>query len=139
MIFFSSDQDDDGNFHAILHNLEGPHMVRGFREARVGIHAFSQDGERWFDGGTPHDYRRRLGCILPRVPAIIVRTGLAYTNLVNFTDRTSWNFNRRERPHLIFAEGSRTIIALTNSAEPGGRSGDRTFTLVQGVKRDGVE
>ena len=65
--------------------------------------------------------------------------GLAYTNLVNFTDGTSWNFNRRERPHLIFAEGSRTIIALTNSAEPGGRSGDRTFTLVQGVKRDGVE
>ena len=115
MIFFSSDQDDDGNFHAILHNLEGPHMVRGFREARVGIHAFSQDGERWFDGG------------------------LAYTNLVNFTDGTSWNFNRRERPHLIFAEGSRTIIALTNSAEPGGISGDRTFTLVQGVKRDGVE
>ena len=114
-------------------------MVRGFREARVGIHAFSQDGERWFDGGTPHDYRRRLGCILPRVPAIIVRTGLAYTNLVNFTDGTSWNFNRRERPHLIFAEGSRTIIALTNSAEPGGISGDRTFTLVQGVKRDGVE
>ena len=74
-------------------------------------------------------------CILPRVPAIIVRTGLAYTNLVNFTDGTSWNFNRRERPHLIFAEGSRTIIALTNSAEPGGISGDRTFTLVQGVKR----
>ena len=111
MIFFSSDQDDDGNFHAILHNLEGPHMVRGFREARVGIHAFSQDGVVWFDGG------------------------LAYTNLVNFTDGTSWNFNRRERPHLIFAEGSRTIIALTNSAEPGGISGDRTFTLVQGVKR----
>ncbi len=39
-------------------------MVRGFREARVGIHAFSQDGVRWFDGG------------------------LAYTNLVNFTDGT---------------------------------------------------
>ena len=41
MMFFSADQDDDGNFHAILHNLEGPHMVRGYREARVGIHAFS--------------------------------------------------------------------------------------------------
>ena len=25
--------------------------------------------------GTPHDYRWRLGCILPRVPAMVVRTG----------------------------------------------------------------
>ena len=44
-------QDEEGNYHAILHNLEGPHMVGSIDGARVGIHAFSQDGERWLDGG----------------------------------------------------------------------------------------
>ena len=84
--------------------------------ATFGGHAYSADGIRW----TYSD-------VVP------------FSNRVEYTDDTVVRLQRRERPHLIFAEGSRTIIALTNSAEPGGISGDRTFTLVQGVKRDGVE
>lgn len=103
-------QDDNGNFHALLHNLEAGRIPHFQGPNLVGIHAFSEDGTKWYDGG------------------------LAYTNHVEFTDGSSWNFDRRERPHLIFAEGTRTIIALSNSVQPGGlNAGDRTFTLVQGV------
>lgn len=104
-------QDDNGNFHALLHNLESPPspMPGRIDRALLGIHAFSEDGIHWYDGG------------------------VAYTNHVEYTDGTSWHFDRRERPHLLFAEGTRTIVALSTSAEPGGPSGDRTFTLVQGV------
>ena len=62
-------------------------------------------------------------------------SGLAYSNLVNFTDGTSMCLARRERPHMIFAEGTRTIIGLVNSAEEGkSGNGDRSFTLVQRVR-----
>ncbi len=57
-------------------------------------------------------------------------TGVAYSNEVNLTDGTTLQLNRRERPHLVFAEGTRTPVALTNSAEA--RPG-RSFTLVQAI------
>ena len=100
-------QDLDDNFHALIHNLEGPHM--GTQEMLVGVHSFSQDGMNWYYGG------------------------LAYTNRVNFTDGTHLFLNRRERPHMIFGEDGRTPVALSNSAEVGDGFGDRGFTLVQGL------
>jgi hypothetical protein len=98
-------QDENDNWHALLHSLEGPHMVGGTDGALVGVHAFSKDGLGWFYGG------------------------VAYTNHVNLTDGTALILNRRERPHLAFAENSRTLVALINSAD----HGDRQFTLVQAI------
>jgi hypothetical protein len=45
--------------------------------------------------------------------------GLAYTNNVSLTDGGWMLLNRRERPHLVFHEGTRTPAALSNSAEAG--------------------
>ena len=39
-----ADQDEDDNFHAILHNLEGPHMQNEPPSMLVGTHAYSQVG-----------------------------------------------------------------------------------------------
>lgn len=100
-------QDENDNWHALLHSLEGPHMVGGTKGALVGTHAFSTDGLGW------------------------MYTGVAYTNDVDMTDGTTLQLNRRERPHLVFAEGTRTPVALTNSADRGGAG--RQFTLVQGI------
>lgn len=101
---------ETGVWHAITHNLMGPHMVYG-QLAQVGLHEFSLDGEHWYVSGT------------------------AYTNNVTFTDGTSYLFDRRERPHLVFEENTTKPVALSNSVRPGGQgSGDRTFTLVQGLR-----
>ncbi len=96
-------------WHSIQHNLEGPHMCDG-QLCQVGTHQFSIDGWQWYS------------------------TGTAYTNLVQYTDGTSHLFDRRERPHLIFAENTTNPVALATSARPGGLDGDRTFTLVQGLR-----
>ena len=48
---------------------------------------------------------------------------------MNLTDGTVLQLNRRERPHLVFAEGTRTPVALTNSAA----TNHGSFTLVQAV------
>ena len=77
---------------------------------QVGCHAFSVDGAFW------------------------VYTGTAYTSLVHFTDGDSVLLNRRERPHVVFAGGTTTPVALSNAAQTGGGDGDRTFTLVQAVR-----
>ena len=101
-------QNDDGTLHTLLHSLEGPHMCGGV-ECQVGTHAFSLDGFAWYYGGT------------------------AYTSRVEFTDGDILMLNRRERPHLVFAENSTTPVALSNSAEVGMGYGDRSFTLIQGI------
>jgi len=98
-------QDENDNWHALLHSLEGPHMVGGTKGALVGTHAFSADGLGW------------------------MYTGVAYTNEVDLTDGTTLQLGRRERPHLVFAEGTRTPVALTNSAA----TNHGSFTLVQAV------
>ena len=101
-------QDARGGFHALMHLLEGPHYCQGLL-CNVGVHAFSEDAIAWFF------------------------SGVAYTNAVNFTDGRSVQLVRRERPHLVFASRTNlTPVALINSAVwP--NSGDRSFTLVQGV------
>ena len=57
-----------------------------------------------------------------------------YTSLVHYTDGSSHLFDRRERPHMVFEENTTKPVALSNSARPGGLDGDRTFTLVQGLR-----
>lgn len=118
-LFVSSAPDDEdpvpwqdietGIWHSIQHNLEGPHMCDG-QLCQVGTHQFSYDGWQWYS------------------------TGVAYTSLVHYTDGSSHLFDRRERPHLVFAENTTTPVALSNAARPGGLDGDRTFTLVQGLR-----
>ena len=107
-------QDEDDHFHQLIHSLEGPHMCLGVAGADglgclVGVHAYSLDGTEWLFGG------------------------VAYRSVVNTTDGGQLRLNRRERPHLVFAEGTRRPVALSTSAEAGGAWGDRTFTLVQGI------
>ena len=75
----------------------------------MGTHSFSEDGRTWWYGG------------------------LAYTNRVNFTDWSHVNLNRRERPHVVFAENGRTPIALFGSAEVGGKHDDWGFVLLQQI------
>eukprot|EP01052_Picozoa_sp_SAG31_P029033 SAG31_NODE_2854_length_4992_cov_3.213570_2_plen_136_part_00 len=100
---------ETGVYHSIQHNLEGPHMCAG-QLCQVGTHQFSLDGRTWF------------------------YTGTAYTSLVEYTDGSSHLFDRRERPHLVFEENTTRPIALSNAVRPGGADGDRTFTLVQGLR-----
>lgn len=100
---------DTGVWHSIQHNLEGPHMCQG-QLCQVGTHQFSLDGRAWWS------------------------TGTAYTNLVEYTDGSSHLFDRRERPHMVFAENSTVPVALSNAVRPGGADGDRTFTLLQGLR-----
>lgn len=101
-------QDGRDRFHALLHNLEGPHM--GADPMLVGTHAFSEDGLVWHYGG------------------------LAYTNVVSLTSNASLVLNRRERPHLAL-DKNRTPLALVTSAEVrGAANGDRSFTLVQTLR-----
>ena len=106
-------QDVNGNFHALMHLLEGPHFCPNFL-CQVGVHIFSKDAVQWMFGG------------------------VAYTNLVNFTDGSSAFLTRRERPHLAFKNftlDGLVPIALVNSAVATGY-GDRSFTLVQLIATD---
>ncbi len=102
---------ETGVFHSIQHNLEGGCPMRpNDPPCQVGTHQFSLDGFEWF------------------------YTGVAYTDLVEYTDGSSHIFDRRERPHLVFEENTTRPIALSTSARPGGADGDHTFTLVQGLR-----
>ena len=80
----------------------------------VGIHAFSQDGERW------------------------TFTGTAWSNRVRFTTGAEYRFTRRERPSLLFdAQGA--ITALSTGVQLKGRKyvagEDACYTLLQPVRR----
>ena len=106
---------ETGVFHSIQHNLEAAQDQQNTGTSRdqpcqVGTHQFSLDGFEWF------------------------YTGAAYTNLVEYTDGSHHLFSRRERPHLVFEENTTRPIALSNAARPGGADGDRTFTIVQGLR-----
>jgi hypothetical protein len=104
-------QDENDNWHALLHNLEGPHMCTGLL-CQVGVHGYSRNGYDWFYGGS------------------------AYTNQVETTAGGVLVLNRRERPHVVFAEGTREPVALSNSGQEaacGRGCGDRSFTLVPGL------
>lgn len=55
----------------------------------------------------------------------------AYQSIVEFTDGTSFSYQRRERPHLIMDKDGYTPLALTNAVENGGMDCDYSHTLVQ--------
>ena len=75
----------------------------------------------------PHDYRWHLGCILPRVPAIIVRTGPQDTNpAVHFAaggwppcriGQPDWRHCRAESwraLETLYAEGRTKAVGVSN-------------------------
>ena len=120
----------DGTFHAIFHGMTrqnltwacagqpadlfpGAQKVLPCPEPRfhaspwVGRHAWSADGVTW--AYSPY---------------------AAFGSEVQFTDGTTGSFARRERPHLIVDdEGNPTH--LINGIQPGGFTGDYSYTLVQ--------
>ena len=96
--------ESDGHFHALFHAMDP-----GDDQTYCGGHAFSEDGLSW------------------------TYSGIAFSNLVNFTDGSSFAFSRRERPHLLFAP-DKTPIALSNGVQYGGPFGDAVFTLVQNIQ-----
>ena len=106
------DARNDSIYHALAH------VFRPFYGAHAWAHA--PPGRDW---SKPLDWRV---------------TGVAYDNVVSFTDGTSHAFARRERPHLVFGEGGVTPVALSTSAQPTGTPGapgvDATYTLLQPVK-----
>ncbi|CAJ1944637.1 unnamed protein product [Cylindrotheca closterium] len=65
-------------------------------------------------------------------------TGIAYDNLVNFTDGTQHAYARRERPHLVWGPSGKKILALSNGVQFDGKLRehykDGVFTLVQPVR-----
>lgn len=88
-------QDKRGNFHMLLHSLEAG---GGFGDGpKVGRHAFARkiDGPWTFNNQT-----------------------LAFNTTVQYTDGTTINFYRRERPQLFFSEdGQMQPLYLTNGVQ----------------------
>eukprot|EP01084_Bolivina_argentea_P238247 400262_1 len=97
--------DCNGYYHAIFHNMSPNNM-----QQVCGGHAFSEDGMNW------------------------IYTGYIYSNVVDFTDGSTFMFERRERPHFVFDDDGCTPIALTNGVQWGGVYDDSTYTLLQPIK-----
>ncbi len=114
-------QSTDGAFHAILHDeqgLPGKHYPDISRDSAYGRHAWSRTGalsnwsiSPWLGGS------------------------LAYNSTVHFSDGSSHNFLRRERPHLVIGR-DKSLIALTNGASPEADPNQMCFTLAQPIARE---
>lgn len=103
-------RDAKGRFHALFHafNLSSATAAGDF-----GGHAFSEDGWSWTWGGLSYDARG------------------------SFTDGSSFDFLGRQRPHLVFEEGSAAPLGLTNGViyqDESTAGSDASFTFVQPVK-----
>eukprot|EP00035_Acanthoeca_spectabilis_P004778 m.106857 g.106857 ORF g.106857 m.106857 type:complete len:607 (-) comp12724_c0_seq2:1803-3623(-) len=65
-------------------------------------------------------------------------TGVAYTDVIEFTDGSNISAARRERPHLIWGKEGTTPIALSNGVQPGGKPNepntDAVTTIVQPLR-----
>ena len=103
-------QDKRGNFHMLMHSLE---PGGGFGDGpKVGRHAYASK----FEG--PWKFNNQT---------------LAFNTTVDFTDGTSVDYFRRERPQLFFSEdGKMTPLYLTNGVQEKGQ-GD-SYTIVQPLK-----
>jgi len=100
-------QDREGNFHAVLHDMQGAeckNLGAADGSGSCGSHLFSADGVNWHYNSIEAD-------------------GLTYGGIVG-----GEIFTRRERPHLIFDERGE-IIALSTSAMFG--TSDESFTHIQ--------
>ena len=105
-------QDGRGNFHALFHKFTDEHPG-------CGGHAFSHNGFDW----TLHNVA-------------------AYETTVRTADGADHAFNRRERPHLLFEEGTArpTVLytTLTNWSSSGANDGhDKAFTFAQRIGSGG--
>lgn len=100
-------QDKRGNFHTLLHSLEaGGAFGDG---PKVGRHAFA----RRFEG--PWTFNSQT---------------LAFNTTVQYTDGTSVNFYRRERPQLYFSEdGQMTPLYLTNGVQE--NNSPQSYSIIQ--------
>lgn len=100
-------QDKRGNFHMLLHSTE---PGGGFGDGpKVGRHAYATqlDGPWQFNGRT-----------------------LAYSTLVHFSDGTTIDYFRRERPQLFFSDdGKMTPLYMTNGVQERGRKD--SYTIIQ--------
>ena len=113
----------DGSFHAILHDeqgLPGKHYPNISRSSAYGRHAWSRTGELGNWSISPWG-----------VPGL--GGSLAYNSLVHFSDGSSHEFYRRERPHLVLGE-DKSLIALTNGASPDTDTNEMCFTLTQPIR-----
>jgi hypothetical protein len=88
-------RDKRGNYHMLLHSLE---PEGGFGDGpKVGRYAYAKE----FEG-----------------PWIVNNKTLAFDTHVEYTDGTSIDFYRRERPQLFFSEdGEMTPLFLTNGVQ----------------------
>ena len=99
-------RDAKGRFHAIFHQFAGC-VDAGATIPACGSHAYSADGKAWTYGG------------------------VAFNRTVQFTDGSSFDFNRRERPHLVFAKDGTTPLALSSGVTYDGVG--HAYTLVQPI------
>eukprot|EP01045_Picozoa_sp_COSAG04_P015379 COSAG04_NODE_1211_length_7719_cov_2.630232_9_plen_783_part_01 len=102
-----------GYWHGLAHGM-GPFGEWG--SANCGRHFFSRDGERW-------ELSRQI----------------AYTGTIQYASGQNVTYNRRERPHILFADGEPSWLytAVEQNFSKGGQK-DYSFTGAQklGYKTD---
>lgn len=102
-------RDKRGNFHMLMHSLEPD---GGFGDGpKVGRHAYARtwDGEWTFNNNT-----------------------LAFTTMVEYTDGTTVDFYRRERPQLFFSEdGEMTPLYMSTGVQE--VDSPASYTVIQPV------
>lgn len=99
--------DARGGFHALFHAFS---LNASAAQGDYGGHAFSEDGWSW------------------------TWSGLAYSSRGAYAGSGSFAFLGRQRPHLVFAEGSASPLGLTNGviyADASTAGTDACFTFVQ--------
>merc|ERR1711976_1029488 len=118
--------DNNGNFHAVFHHMYGEGTTSQWWMDTCGGHAFSRDGISW------------------------IYSGVAWGNpehprgyIANFTDSSSFNFTRLERPHLIF-DGQGNPTHLVSAAQYGfgiftgpgdAHNDDASYTMIQPIRQ----
>lgn len=105
-------QDRRGHYHMLVHSMrDGNGGTPGVRQ--VGRHAFARkyEGPWTFNNDT-----------------------LAYSAWANFTDGTSINFSRRERPQLFFSDDGRmTPLLLSNGVQQMGST--QSYSIITPIGR----
>lgn len=103
-------RDARGGFHALFHAFS---LNSSTAAGDYGGHAFSEDGLGWSWGG------------------------LSFGSKGNWSDGSTFDFLGRQRPHLVFEEGSTTPLGLTNGViyeDESTKGSDACFTFVQPVR-----
>ncbi|CEJ92711.1 hypothetical protein VHEMI08346 [[Torrubiella] hemipterigena] len=108
-------RDKRGNWHMLLHSLEAD---GGFGNGpKVGRHAFARD----YKG-----------------PWTFVDRSLAFSTEVKYSDGSTIDFFRRERPQLYFSDdGEMTPLFMTTGVQP--RNNPMSYTVIVPIGDDGVK